>query len=156
MKKKEKNRIKSFVVVIATICISTFYVLGPLHQQIADWAHTLSHKLETSHNNTFEKSEGHSHNDHSFNHDENDFREHKHGLIAIFDSFFKNFNNDKPADETILTHFKIDKHIIINSLAINCTNIKKNSSEINSLTSQKIKKGHVQKMIVPPKEISGS
>ena len=152
MKRKE-NSIRSLVIVIAALFMSAFYVVGPLHEQISDWTHSLSHNIEKLNVHASPKSQEdtHRHTDHDYNNHKKESVAHGHGIIKLFDSFFDSTNQESSSNEDSLwTNIKIDKHLVTYSQHLNFEDLKISYVEVRCHNDTSPKDGYLKKMVKPP------
>lgn len=119
MKPSPKKNVKVQLVKLLAMTMSVCYLANPLHRQIKELLHELSHGLELpnhvlSHENTtdmtFVKDDHHSHS--------KSITSHTHHLIDFLDTLFKASNEDKSSNDPRFLKLKLDKHLTCYTLQL--------------------------------------
>ena len=149
MRKKE-SAIKSFVIAMTALLMSAFYVFGPVHNQISEWTHSLSHSVENFSHAIF-KENVHHHNAHDFEIHQGESTAHKHGIIELFDSFFDAANHeDSSGEDSIIINIKIDKHLVTYHQYPKFEELVIFHKEIRWLKDISLNQGYLKRQVKPP------
>jgi len=142
---------KRYFFLIIVLGVSIFYLIGTFNTQISTWAHDFSHHIKAYHPDTIDYNKASLQHTHSLNNLKIETSNHEHSVLGVFKSLFKSFDGETPFNKSILTHFKISKYIVNNSLRINGILSIIDEEEVNSLVIDMVKKGYFQKILIPPR-----
>lgn len=144
---KPKNNIKTFLISNIALLISLCYVIHPLHQQLSNVWHAVSHSVEMptyvlGHGNagqSYANQNVHETRDHNAQSD------HDHGILNFINAAF----DSSESPETPISETKIDKHLVtvyaLNRMYSNVLSVA-NFYEIE----EHVFRGHQGKMYQPP------
>jgi len=120
MPSKNQNSIKQFIIRAMALTITLCYIFGPLHVQVSNILHTISHNFnaptyvlqhDADHNNEYIKhlNSGTALTNHQ--------PTHQHQFLELLETIFNANGNNNNEGETTLNDFKIKKHIVLDTYA---------------------------------------
>lgn len=143
--------LKPLFIRICAILIGVCYLLNPLHDQLNEFLHTVSHAFELEHvsidSSSIVKSD---HHDYDYHEHASQTEHHDHFVIDLLDLVFSGTEDHNGSHESLITQLKIDKHIILSSYEhMNQLSYRVEHLFLNP--SQKTEKGILRTQEKPPK-----
>ncbi|GGD05340.1 hypothetical protein [Hyunsoonleella pacifica] len=152
MNRKIQKGFKPFVFKITIVIMIMCYIFGPLHNEISNVLHVLSHQIEMS--ATFTSHADNSRFNHQITHHTLQFEAHQHEILELFNKIIEASNLATDNENPLLVKQKIDKHIRtkkeVKYMGIYTYNLQSNYSSIIECTLN----GYVFAIFEPPKRLA--
>jgi len=154
MNKSARKGCKPYVLKIAIVAMSLWYVFGPLHHELSSWVHALTHQLGTPEATMVHDHVALSDYQEHAHHLSASKSDHNHKFLEFLDRILKASDLGENQEDSTPVSFKIHKHIKTNNFNKHLTAILPElTTHLFLFKKQKIKKGFKKGIIEPPQSV---